>query len=156
MASIEQNMLHGTIAKALYARRGGITLPLSKDEMFRISESILPLYQSLILQEGFPVWSLKDGSTYRTMYEIITRTKLDRNTVLQYLATLEELAKEGVIKAQHYNPVLPSSVVTTPGQAKGVAQTIEKFMKLAIIGGIVYIAVKGISLVPPRKRMRIS
>ena len=164
MASLEQNTLNGTIAKAVFERRSGVLPGFTKAELFRVSQSILPLYQQLITKEGFPVWSLNDGTTYKTLYEIVNRTSYDRNTVLQYLATLEELAREGVIDARHYSPGIPAKVGTTSSVKEGLLEmtgigeattAITGLTKLFIGAGLVYIVIKGISLIP-KKRTRYA
>jgi hypothetical protein len=161
MATLESNLLHGTIAKAIYDRRSGALPGYDKDELFRVSAAILPIYQQLVTSKKYPVWALKDGTTYTTLYEIMAQTGYNRNLVLQYLATVEELVKEGKINAIHYAPNIAKETTTTnpvfspiTGGAQKIADSVNKTLKLAIFAGITYIAIKGIMLIPKKRFSR--
>lgn len=145
----DANILNGTIAKAVYDRRRGVLPGMSKTDLFRVSESILPIYQKMVLA-GKPPFELKNGDTYGIVYAIMDETGYSRNTVIMYLATLEELAKEGTILAVHYNPQVPSDVITTKSAGekvfdsnivKGMEKGITKFTAMALLLGLGYLAV---------------
>lgn len=150
LMEVDANILNGTIAQAVYDRRRGVLPGLSKQDLFRVSESILPFYQSLVVS-GMRPFVLKDGDTYDIVYSIMDKTGYGRNTVIMYLATLQELAAEGAINSVHYNPQLPSDIITTKSVGEklftdplfsGLEKRAGQIFGMVVVLGIGYLVIK--------------
>lgn len=75
-------------------------------EIETLSETLLPSYLQAVLDEGLPVFYLGESEGVPTMYRVIEITGLKKGLVVSYLASLQQMAQEGKIDTELWNPTL--------------------------------------------------
>ena len=135
------------------------------DESIRLGEIILPLYQTEIAEGNFPPFEFHEAKrtgitpteTAKMVRSLSDETGIKYLWIWNYLASLEMLAKGGVIDFKHYDPDLaelrtitePHFVSDTldaitknlPAALRAAPEAVEKFQNRAIAIGAIGLGV---------------
>lgn len=119
----------------------------SRSEIARLSESLLPVYRSAVMDLGLPVYYAGDPPGISTLNYVVETSGIPKVFVIQYLSGLQAAAQAGEIDAEHWNPSLEAvkPVDVNPLQfaasqvsaaAGGIARTVTT---IGVLAAIVYL-----------------
>jgi len=121
----------------------------SKSASQILSEALLPIYQDAVKNQGYPIYQVSSGASASTLSYVTSKSGLPKTVVLQYLSTLEDMAKKGLIDLNVWNPTIPkeqSGIIgdITQSIGSGISSGFNKLLFVSAAVTVLYLLGKAV------------